>query len=193
MTTVSEVSICNLALQLLGEKRIASLDEDSRSARSCDACYELIRDRELAAHPWNFAKKRATLAPSATEPDFDFSYAFPLPADYLDLLPPGDRNDLDWRIENHEGSPAILTNDGDTLEVEYIAQITDPPKFHTLFVYALSCAIAEHLAEEITQSPTKAEYARSRYMEWIRKARQRNAFANIAAEAPEDPWISVRR
>ena len=159
MTAVSETSICNLALQLLGEKRIASLSEDSRTARACNESYELIRDRELAAHPWNFARKRATLAASSTDPEFDFDKAFPLPSDYLDIITPRDRNDLDWQIENHEGAPAILTNDGDTLEIQYVARITDPAMFHTLFVYALAAALAEHLAETITQSNSKQEKA----------------------------------
>ena len=189
---VSEVTICNLALQKLGEARITSLSEDSPRARSCNAAYEFIRDRELRAHKWNFAKKRATLAPSSVTPDFDFDDAFPLPTDFLRLLPPN-TSSLDWQIENHEGSPSILTNDGDTLEIVYIARITDTAKFDMLFVEMLACKLALHLCEDRTQSNTKKADIQAEYRELRREARLINAFENGSEEPPEDSWLLARR
>jgi hypothetical protein len=189
---VSEVSICNLALQKLGAARIVSLTEDSRNARSCNTCYEHLRDTEIRRYKWNFAKRRATLAPSAVEPDHDFDLAFPLPIDCLRLLPPA-VNGLDWRIESHEGQSCILTNDGNTLEVEYVARITDPTRFDSSFVEMLACRMAEHMCEEITQSNTKKADARTDYKIARAEARQNNAFENISEEPPEDPWLAARR
>ena len=80
---ISDVAIANLALQKLGSGHITSLSQDDPSARAVNACYEQIRDMELRKHPWNFARKRTTLAPDATTPSFDFDYAFPLPSDCL--------------------------------------------------------------------------------------------------------------
>lgn len=189
---VSDVSIANLALQKLGATRITSLTEDSRNARSVNACYEHLRDKELRAHKWNFAIKRTTLAPSATDPDFDYDYAFPLPSDCLRLLPPS-RHALDWKIESHDGSPAILTNDGDTLEILYVARITDPTQFDECFIEMLACKIADHCCEEITQSNAKQANIREQYRDARREARQMNAFENISDEPPEDPWLAARR
>lgn len=189
---VSDVSIANLALQKLGAARITTLTEDSRSARSVNACYEHLRDLELRKHKWNFAIKRTTLAPSSVEPEFDYDYAFPLPSDCLRLLPPA-RNSLDWKIESHEGTPSILTNDGNTLEILYIGKITDPTKFDECFVEMLACKIADHCCEELTQSNTKKADVRAEYREALNSAKRMNAFENTSDEPPDDPWYEARR
>jgi hypothetical protein len=189
---VSNVSIANLALQLLGAARIVTLSDDHKNARAVNSCFEFLRDRELRAHAWNFAIKRATLAPSSVEPEFDYDYAFPLPADYLRLLPPA-RHALDWNIEHVDNKSCIVTNDGDTLEIRYIARITDPTLFDMLFDYALAAKIADHCCEEITQSNTKKATAKQEYKDAIAEARKINAFEQTVPEEPEDPWLAARR
>ena len=188
---ISEVAIANLALQKLGAARIVSLTEDSRNARTINSCYEFMRDRELRANAWNFAIKRASLAASSTAPTFDFDRAFPVPADFLRLLPPPILY-LDWTIENHLGSPAILTNDTAPLEIRYIARITDPTKFDTIFIDMLACKIAWHCCEEITQSNTKKAEIQKEYTDSKNDAKKINAFEKIEEPGPEDPWVAAR-
>jgi hypothetical protein len=188
---VSEVSICNLALQKLGAKRISALDDDSREAESVNACYETLRDRELAAYHWNFAKTRVTLAPDATAPEFTFTYAFLLPADCLNIIKPA-RLGLDWHVENHNGSLAILTNDGDEIDLRYIAKITDPTRFHPVFVDMLACKIAWHCCEELTQSNTKKDAVAQEYMLARKDARRMNAFSVNQQPQPVDGWLAAR-
>lgn len=189
----SETTIANLALQILGAPRITSIDDtESKSAREIKACFETLRDAELQKHPWRFATKRDTLAPSAVEPAFEFDNAFPLPADCLRVLPPN-RNDLDWTFENHEGAESILTNDGDSLEIEYIFRATNTAIFHACFVAMLAARIADHCCEAITQSNQKKEAAKLEYKEARAAARRQNAFAKVSGETPEDTWISARR
>lgn len=187
----SYVSIANLALQKLGEPSIVSLTENSVSARAMNACYEALRDRELRANLWKFAKRRATLAAHATEPDFTFGYAFPVPSDFLRLIKPA-RVGLDWHLEYHEGVQAILTNDGDSLEIRYIAKITDPTLFDPLFVEMLACKMAWHCAEALTQSNSKKMAALEEYKDVRREARQVNAFEVPTQPQPVDEWLTAR-
>lgn len=187
----SYVSICNLALQKLGAARIAALDEASQNARECNACYEHLRDTELRTNKWKFALKRITLAPSATTPDFTYSYAFPLPSDCLRPIFPA-RLGLDWKVENHEEVASILTNDGNTLEVRYVKQVTDPTLFDPLFIEAYACRIAWHLCESITQSNSKKEAAMQAYMFSIREARRLNAIEIGQLKQPVDEWLDAR-
>lgn len=189
---VSDVAICNLALQKLGAARISSLSDASKNARECNAAYEFLRDKELRANRWKFAIKRVTLAPHATTPDFTYTYAFILPSDCLRVLFPA-RLGLDWKIENHQGSPAILTNDGDTLEVRYLARITDPTKFDACFVEALACKLAWHLAEALTQSNTKKEASALEYKMTMAEARRMNAVELGVLKQPVDEWLAARR
>ncbi len=189
---VSDVAVCNLGLQKLGAARISALEDDSRNARACNACYEHIRDTELRRHNWNFARRRATLAASSVAPEFDFDYAFPVPSDFLSLRPPA-VNELDWRIESHEDQTSILTNEGDSLEISYTAKITDPTKFDDCFTEMVACRMADHMCEELTQSNTKADKAKKDYLDARKEARRTNAFENVSAEPPEDPWVAARR
>lgn len=183
----SVVGICNRGLQKLGADRITSLTQDSRNARSCNALYEIVRDAELRAHPWSFAVKRVVLAPDSTTPAFDYDYSFTLPSDCLRVLPPND-SDLDWRIEGG----AILTNYGDSLNLRYIARITDPNLFDPLFMESLASRIAVELCEELTQSNQKGQGVRDDYKQAIREARRNNAIEKMSDEPPEDPWVTAR-
>ncbi|MDH4185528.1 MAG: hypothetical protein OEV08_00905 [Nitrospira sp.] len=187
----SNVSIANLALQKLGAPSIVALDENSVAARAINACFEAMRDRELRAYFWKFAKRRATLAPHATVPDFSYALAFPLPVDFLRLIKPA-RVGLDWHLEYHEGVQAILTNDGDELEIRYIAKITDPTLFDPMFVEMLACKIAWHCCEQLTQSNSKKQILMEEYRGLKNEARQVNAFEVHAQPQPVDEWLTAR-
>src|SRR3990167_3872575 len=158
----SEVGICNLALQKLGAESISSLTEDSRNARAVNACYAEMRDAEISAHPWSFARTRATLTASATTPDFEFTYQFTLPVGALRLQLPRQAG-LEWELEGG----AIPTNDGTTIEMVYYQQITDPNAMPPSFRNALACRIAAQTCEQITQSTTKWEKVMKEYDFWI--------------------------
>lgn len=188
----SEVEICNRALQKLGAKRITSLTEDSVNARSCNVAYNVVRDAELRAHPWSFAVRRAELAADVTAPLFGKQNAFPLPSDFLRLLPPDPElnlNNIDWQIEGR----SILTNDSAPLQIRYVAKITDPNTMDPTFREALSARLAWELCEELTQSNQKKGDARTDYTLAIREARRCGAIENIAAKPPEDEWVTVRQ
>ena len=188
----SNVSIANLALQKLGAGVIAALDENSRNARTINACFELLRDRELRANVWRFTITRKVLAPHATAPLFSFNYAFILPADCLRPIKPA-RLGLDWHIEDHLGQRAILTNDGDTLNLRYVKRVTDPTVFDPVFVEMLATKIAWHICETITQSNTKKDSLRDEYAFHRREARQMNAFEIPKNAEPVDEWLAARQ
>lgn len=187
----SEVDIANRALQKLGAERIVSLTQDSENARACNLAYSIVRDAELRNHPWNFAIKRAQLAVDATAPAFGPANSYTLPSDCLRLLPPDvsdNFNTHDWQIEGRK----ILTDDAAPLQIRYVCRVTDTAQYDSLFIEALSCALAQELCEQLTQSNSKAQIIRSDYLGAIRAARKQNAFENISAEPPTDTWITCR-
>lgn len=187
----SEVEICNRALQKLGAKRITSLTQDSVNARSCNVAYEVIRDRLLRKHNWNFAIARAELAADSSEPDFGRANSFQLPTDFMKLAPlyPEDNyGTLDWIIEGRK----ILSDDADPIQIRYIRQVTDPNEMDTLFREVLSAELAFEICEEITQSASKKEGLRQDLKEIYAEARKANAFENVSAEPPQDSFITCR-
>jgi len=191
----SEVEIVNRALSRVGANRVTSLTENSVNARAANAVYATLRDAELRAHRWSFAIKRAQLAEDATAPAFGPAHAYPLPSDFLKLLPPDPDqhlNDLDWRIEHHNGASCILTDDTAPLNIRYIHRLTDPNRMDALFREALAMRIAKELCEPLTQSNTKIQLIEADYRTAIAAARQANAFERPSDEPPEDTWLTVR-
>lgn len=189
---MSEVSIGNLALQKVGASRIVSLSEDKKSARAINACYAHERDMELRRHAWNFSKTRIVLAPSAVAPAFDYGYAFPLPADYLSIWQFPLRPNVDWSFEQHEGSLCVLTNDGTSINLLYVARVEDTTRFDPLFEEALACRIAAQICEEITQSNSKLANVRQDYDMAIKSAKVANAVENLPRTPVEDDWVTAR-
>ena len=59
--TISTVSICNRALDLLGADPITSLEDGSKAANLCQRNFEPSADSVLRLYPWNAALRRARL------------------------------------------------------------------------------------------------------------------------------------
>ncbi len=187
----SNVEIANRALQYLGAKRIAALTEDSRNAQAINACFESVKLAELRKHPWAFAIARASLAANATAPIFTRDNSFPLPSDFVRLLPQDaedNMNNLDWQIEGRN----IITNDSAPLEIRYIYNVTDPNEMDALFREAFAAKLAEVTCEEITQSNSKKADAKDTYKEIIAEAKRANAIEKVAEKPPEDEWVTCR-
>lgn len=188
----SVVGVCNSALQKLGSPaRITSLSDNSPTARALSVSYESVRDKLLRASPWNFAIKRAQLAASATDPLFTKDHAYPLPSDFLRLLPtdPEDNaNTLDWQIE----SGSIVTNDDAPLEIRYIWRVTDPNAMDVLFLDLWAVELALQLCYEITGSNQKKAALLEERKTILREAKRVNAIESEAPRPPDDTWITAR-
>lgn len=183
----SDVDICNGAIQLLGGLRITSLSDNTVEGRACNARYAIMRDAEITRHPWRFAVDRVTLAPDATAPAFEFTYAFTWPTDCLRPIP--GRDVTDWTNEGRK----ILTNDGDTLQLRYVKRVTDTAQFDPLFVLALEAALALNICEQVTQSNTKKSDARDQYKFALTEAKRVNAIIELSQDPPDDAWVTARR
>lgn len=198
MAAQSSTSIANRALQMVGAAPILALTDNSSEARAANNCYDACRRAELRAHSWNFARKRALLAPSTDVPAFGYSYSFPLPADCLYVELTNDW-DSDWLVEGR----AILTNSGNSpvsadppsgtvLALTYIADIEDATLFDPIFCELVSARMAVEMVERLTQSNQKAQAMQAKYKQILDQATATNAFEQLAQDPPEDDWIVAR-
>lgn len=191
---ISAVAIANRALQKLGASRIDSFDQDKPNARSASACYSILRDKLLRSHPWNFAKKRASVAALTDGTTWGSLNRYQLPNDFLRLLRSvndgigGTESPKNWVIE----SDAIVTTDAAPLEFIYIARITDPAKFDALFIELLATTMAHEMCEEVTASNTKKADLKEDIRELLAEARRTNAIEIPPQEPPEDDWLVAR-
>ena len=142
----SEVSICNIALNHLGERRITALTEDNPSALLCNDNYFDTRDSEITKREWNFAVARTSLAQDVAGPIFEFDNSYQLPVECLRVLNTDEDLDI-WRIEGRK----LLTN-ADTVFIRFLQQVTDPNEFPADFIQALGLALALVIGTAITKS-----------------------------------------
>ena len=151
----TEVSICSNALRRLGDSPITSLTEDSERARLCNAFYEPSRDAILRSHTWNFAINRATLAKLSSAPAFEYAFQYALPTDPFCLrVLKIEFEDYEFKVENLAGQGRVLlTNEGEA-NIIYIARVTDPSLFDSMFVDTLTAKLAVDLAYPVTNSTT---------------------------------------
>jgi hypothetical protein len=186
----SNVAIANGALQRLGTKRIESLTQDAPNARSMNAAFERVRKRLLRRYDWSFAIARASIAADSDGPTWGDWNRYSLPNDFIRLIRDDESGqEVDWKIEGQY----ILSGDASPLEIRYIADITDPNSFDTLFIEAFECKLALECCEEITGSTAKRSGVQADYDDAIAEAKRMGAIEKGAQEFPEDEWLRARR
>jgi len=185
MTSVVEV--CNRALDKLGQGSITSLDDGTTAANLCTRNYAQTRDQLLRDHPWNFAVRRAILAPSTDTPSWGFSNRFPFPVDCLRLLEVDRLSTAEYQVEGRN----ILAN-GSTLKIRYIRRVEDPNSFDSAFVDVLATRLAFQMCEAITQSNQKKQALWEEFEDVLTRAKRVDGQENPPTVFEEDDWIAVR-
>lgn len=154
----TEVDVANLALSHFGQDAsIDSIDppDGSIEAEHAQRFLPMVRDELLEAHPWRFAKRRATLS-ALTNDRTDWAYRYALPSDCLKprvVLP------LQYDDEHDEGMPYdvegdSLYTDQEQATLAYTARVTDPTKWTPLFTMTMSWRLASYLSGPIVKDPT---------------------------------------
>lgn len=197
----SAVAIANRALYKLGEVPIAAFTDNSKQARAVNSMFAIVRDDELRAHRWSFSIAREQLAASVDAPEYGYTYAFPLPSDFLRLLVAGEwspgYNQADYRNANDEQDYVIegtniLSYTAGPLNIRYIRREDDTTKWDSSFVESFACRLAAEMCETLTQSSNKRQLAWSEYEQAIQKARRAGAIELPPRAVADDTWVLAR-
>lgn len=185
---VTQVKICNNALIECGADRISSITQDTKSAILLNAVYEQVRDQVLADHPWNFAIKRATLAPTSDEPEFEYDYEYDIPSDCLKVwdLYPGDIAFV------CEGNRKLLCNESE-IDCIYIYRNEDESSWSHNFAEAFSLALAAKIAFALTGSLPLRESLEKRYKNYLAQARSTDGSEGVINGLSATDWTDARR
>lgn len=194
------VEIVNRALSKLGDMRISSLDDGSKSAAVAASMYEIVRDAEIAAHSWNFAKTRAKLPAEVEKPAFGWAWQYLLPSDCLRVLEAGPWPQAvtdsyiggDSRSFALEGQ-RLLSGLGPALDVIYLKRISDAGLFPPSFIEVLACKLAVEMAESLTGSSSKREFAWTEYERALKLAKRLNAAGLPPLAVQDDSWMLAHR
>jgi hypothetical protein len=153
--SISNTSICNMALGRIGAERINNYDDASDTkpeAIQCRLHYEQTRDGLLRFHQWRFARARATLSADTASPAFEWDYAYILPVDFLAMRTPYDVDQSGTETIHYsyalEGN-RLLSNEN-SMEIRYIKKVEDPTQFDPLFVEVLVLQLALKMVMPLT-------------------------------------------
>lgn len=169
----SDIDVINGALAKLGEDTILAVTDSSPAARLASRTYGDIRDALLREFPWNFATRRASLASSATAPEWGFARSFVLPSENLRLIEVNNSSDQEWR---NEGG-TIVTDMTAPLEIKYVKRVS-VDSMDSTFREALSARLSMEWAEPLSQTSSVVEQMASLYRNKLQVAR--------AADGQED-------
>lgn len=184
---VTQIKVCNLALIRVGADRISSITEDKKSAILLNAIYEQCRDEVLRARHWNFATKRAVLAPTSTSPDFGYDYEYDLPSDWLRTLEP-DSLDTDFVQEDSK-----LLTDEDSLNFLYIYRNTDESSWDSQFASSLGWKLAAEVAFALTGSLALAQGCMQAYEASLKQASSTDSTEGNPPDVEIIDWTDARR
>ncbi|MER9975356.1 hypothetical protein [Mesorhizobium sp. M0085] len=174
---ITPLDIANMALAVLDEAPIDSLDQDAKAARLLNLHFDLTREAELTKHAFVFAILAASVA------GFDtcggagtLNFAYELPADCLRPLPltgngEPDGVPLSWRQE----AGLIYSDQAGPRIIRYVANLTDPNDWDALFTEVLVAALAIKIAHPLTHKASMIDVARSAYDRALDAAYSANA------------------
>jgi hypothetical protein len=185
----SQISICNLALTMMGAKPLLSMDEDTKSARIFRRIWDIVRDEVLRDHPWNFAVKRIVLPQLSTPPPFGFAFAYELPSDYIRLQFVGEdeRDDVVYEVEGN----TIVTNES-MCYLKYTARIKDTGLYDAKFAALLAAKLGVYAAFPITASPGMVKNMTEIYAALLSEATGADGQEGSGKTVQANQWIEAR-
>lgn len=190
---MTPTDICNMALDILKEAPLSSIDEDHPVANWCRRNFAVSRDSLLARADWNFAMKRASLAKDASAPAFGWKHSFTVPSDCLRIVPLTHNGLSEGTPIPHEiEGGKIFTDALGPLKVRYVARTEDYARYPAVFVEALSAYLASKAAHWITGKQGYQQIALQMFSESMRNAWLVDAIEGTAPRAADNEWISQR-
>ena len=192
-SSMTETGLCNLALDILHEGPISSIDDDEPNARRFKRSFDALRDAFLAAHPWNFAVCRSSLAASAETPFFGWNYKYLLPGDCLRLLPVKAGGHFNGaHIAHQVENGHILTDAPPPLKIRYVRRVDEIGLWSPLAVTAFASFLAANLAHAVTGKASYARFAADRFDQELKRARRNDGLEGSLERADTNDAIAVR-
>ena len=157
-TVITAVEVANLALDMVKEATITSMEENRAAARWMNRNFVPVRNYSLNTQIWKFAMKRAELAADPEPPAFEWKHRYRKPNDCFRVLPPRHNGSMDGRLIPHQvEGDFILTNEPAPLRVRYIRVVDNPAEWPAHFVDAVVTRLALGIAHTLTGKTSMIE------------------------------------
>lgn len=161
---ISDLSICNNALLLVGANEITSFNDNTNEAYMCNRLYAITRDALLEEGNWTFLRTQVRLARTDSS-HTEYAYEYQIPGNVLRIFKK-DTARNDYEIYGDK----LLSNDSDV----YIYASVDPGEhaYPATFVRALEYKMAAVLAAALEHDESMAQLFENLHTQALRKARR---------------------
>ena len=189
----TKIQIWNMALDVLREQPLASVSDNSATARLLARNYDQQRDYLLERYLWKFALTRAQLAADSSAPAYGWTYRYLVPTDALRFIPPT----IDGSIEGtpipfEEENGYILCNQDAPLKLRYILRTTNEGLWSNGFCECLSLRLALRIAHWITGKQSMVQQIQGFYKETLAEVVQTHA-VQVSSISYYDDDILIQR
>lgn len=182
----TQISVFREAARLLGDYRIATLNDDSTQVVAFTDSWDRSVRYVLRQSFWKFALKTGSLTgASAVDHMPGYTYTYDMPCDWLRthaIYHINASNPEECPIDCKHTLEQIHSNVA-TPYIRYISDdYTDPDTWPEHFAFAVACRLAFDCAERITGSPAKTDQMSKAWQQGMQLAQGPDAL-------PEDPWL----
>jgi hypothetical protein len=182
-----------MALDVLKEAPITSLDQDRPIARWLKRNFAVTRDSVLAAADWNFAIKRTSLPADGNKPAFGWCYSYTQPSDCIRVIPLTCEGQIEGRPIPYEVEGGkILTDAAPALKIRYVFRNENYGVYPASFQEALAGRLGMKMAHWLTGKQSYAQIANNMYNDAMSRAWTLDAMQGTAPRAADTEWIDAR-
>lgn len=218
-----QATICNLALDAIGSRsEVASIDEDSQSARKLKLHWDAAVEAALQAAHWNFARKQvaltllrdATTSPAGNVPA-PWLYEYSIPSDMVQaryIMPdyssasasvpgaaavpyfsgPPIRFLISSDVDDNGNAINVILTNQPQALLVYTYRVTNPLLFDGQFVEALANYLGSRVCIALTGDKNMAKMAFSLAQQTSIDARASNGNEGLTVIDSIPDWMRVR-
>jgi hypothetical protein len=194
----TRLSAYNGALRLLGERPLASLNENRDPRRMLDAAWDDgAVNAALEAGQWLFACRgmQYEYSPSV-EPSFGYSRAFNKPEDFVRTMAVCQDEYFKVPLTEYSDEAGYWFADLDTLYIKYVSNGAtyggDMSRWPQTFVKYLEACLARDIAMPLKQNDSQYKMLIQLADKLLAAAKSQNAMADPAKFFPASSWASAR-
>ncbi|MDD6181799.1 MAG: hypothetical protein PUB01_07025 [Desulfovibrionaceae bacterium] len=199
---MNKISIWNMALGFIGTRTVAAEDERTLEAVQCGLYWDTARRQALRDFPYNFAQRRACLAP-VDKPDGyeEWVCAYALPQACLSVQAVRQygtgsgglrHGGMPFQLSSNDDGNILLLTDARPALLIYTADVQDSSRFDDTFAHMLARKLAALVAIPLLKNNT----AKMRELEEAYRQSLAGARLSAAGECREregaDSWLYAR-
>lgn len=195
----TKLSLYNGALNVLGERKLATLTDNVESRKKLDDIYDNnFINRVLHMGQWNFAARTVELQASTTiTPSFGFVYAFDKGTDWVRTMGVWQDEYMSTPLTNYSDESRYWFADLETLYIKYVSNDSQFGGDLTLWAPNFTEMVEHYLAMKVAPRLTGLVFsARELKADWkltMIDAKATDAMEAPAKFAPQGAWARARQ